>query len=312
MKLTSIPSNPIPTGAMPGTLITADGAALRFAVWPGGEDVAGLVCLLQGRAEYIEKYFETISDLRARGFAVCTFDWRGQGLSQRHLSDKRKGYVGSFSEYDLDLQAFIAHHVRQGTRPLIALAHSMGATVLLRHLLLGEQLFDHVIMTAPMIALHRPRLYPASELTIRALNGIGFGTMIIPGGDNTIMDARPFDGNPRTSDSNRYYRNARIIAAEPELGIGSPTVAWAAAAFRAMNDLRSRRLTRLSRQSSLVVSPSHDVIVDVSATEELAVSFPDVTFEKINGQARHELLMERDSVRLHFWKLFDKMIRGMI
>ena len=59
----------------------------------------GTVCILQGRAEFIEKYFETVGDLLLRGFAVATFDWRGQGLSARRLGNPRKGHVRRFDDY---------------------------------------------------------------------------------------------------------------------------------------------------------------------------------------------------------------------
>ncbi|MFX6288900.1 alpha/beta fold hydrolase, partial [Acinetobacter baumannii] len=65
----------------------------------------GTVCLLQGRAEFIEKYYETIHELRARGFAVVAFDWRGQGESDRRVDDPHKGHVARFDDYRLDLRA---------------------------------------------------------------------------------------------------------------------------------------------------------------------------------------------------------------
>ena len=79
MKLVSIPANPVPDNAVAGTIKTPDGVNLRFARWAPPPGRKGTVVLLQGRAEFIEKYFETVRDLRARGFAVATFDWRGQG-----------------------------------------------------------------------------------------------------------------------------------------------------------------------------------------------------------------------------------------
>ena len=83
--------------------------------------------MLQGRAEFIEKYFETVRDLRARGFAVATFDWRGQGLSDRALADRHKGYVRNFSEYATDLEAFMEQVVLPDCPPpIFALGHSMG------------------------------------------------------------------------------------------------------------------------------------------------------------------------------------------
>ncbi|WP_204328396.1 alpha/beta hydrolase, partial [Stenotrophomonas maltophilia] len=76
---------------------------LRAAYWwpTGRVGAKGTVCLLQGRAEFIEKYYETIGDLRRRGFAVVAFDWRGQGESARDVADPHKGHVGRFGHYRL-------------------------------------------------------------------------------------------------------------------------------------------------------------------------------------------------------------------
>src|SRR5437660_636977 len=107
MTLIDIPANPVPENAVTGMLKTRDGVALRFARWAPPPGRKGTVCLFSGRAEFIEKYFETIRDLRTRGFAVATLDWRGQGLSTRALRNPRKGYVRSFNAYAIDLDTFI-------------------------------------------------------------------------------------------------------------------------------------------------------------------------------------------------------------
>ena len=96
MTLVSIPANPVPDDVVSGTIKTPDGAELRFARWAPPPGRKGTVCVFGGRGEMIEKYFETVRDLRDRGFAVATIDWRGQGLSDRALSDPRKGHVGDF------------------------------------------------------------------------------------------------------------------------------------------------------------------------------------------------------------------------
>lgn len=76
--LNSTPDNPVPPGGILHAVRTQDGLALRAAHWrPTTRLVKGTVCLLQGRAEFIEKYYETVADLRRRGFAVVAFDWRG-------------------------------------------------------------------------------------------------------------------------------------------------------------------------------------------------------------------------------------------
>ena len=132
-NLVSIPANPVPEDVVTGMLKTPDGVRLRFARWAPPPGRKGTVCLFPGRAEFIEKYFETVRDLRARGFAVAALDWRGQGGSQRQLRNPRKGYVRSFADYDIDLATFMHEVVLPDCPPpVFALAHSMGATVLIR------------------------------------------------------------------------------------------------------------------------------------------------------------------------------------
>ena len=119
--------------------IKSVGATLRAARFPAAPDVAarGVCVLLNGQTEFIEKYFEVIDELRARGFAVATMDWRGQGGSGRVLDDHRKGFVSDFAEYDEDLETLlnwiVTPMLAPGEKP-VALAHSMGAHILLRRL----------------------------------------------------------------------------------------------------------------------------------------------------------------------------------
>src|SRR5581483_8693632 len=132
MTLVDIPANPVPDNVVAGEIKTPDGVALRFARWAPPPGRKGTVCIFPGRAEFIEKYFETVRDLRARGFAVAALDSRGQGLAQRALGNRRKGYVRRFSDYRVDLHTFINQVVLPDCpSPVFALAHSMGASVLL-------------------------------------------------------------------------------------------------------------------------------------------------------------------------------------
>ena len=133
MKLVSIPANPVPEGAISGQIKTPDGAELRYARWPGPVGCKGTVCVFTGRGEYMEKYFETVHELRERGFAVAMIDWRGQGLSSRRLRDPRKGYVRAFSDFETDVETFVREIVLPDCPPPhFALAHSMGGAVMLR------------------------------------------------------------------------------------------------------------------------------------------------------------------------------------
>ena len=135
MELVALAKNPVPGGAVVGELPGYDGTKLRFARWEATRGPRrGTVCLFDGRGEFIEKYFEVVADLRRRGFAVATMDWRGQGGSARLLSNPRKGHVRGFAEYDRDLARFMKEIVLPDCPPpFIALAHSMGGNILLRN-----------------------------------------------------------------------------------------------------------------------------------------------------------------------------------
>src|SRR5512138_2538956 len=142
MTLVAIPANPVPEDVVSGTIKTPDGAELRFARWAPSAGRKGTVCVFTGRSEAIEKYFETVRDLRERGFAVAVMDWRGQGHSSRQLADVRKGHVTSFSDYEVDVATFMREVVLPSCPPpYYALAHSMGGATLLRAAHAGQRWF---------------------------------------------------------------------------------------------------------------------------------------------------------------------------
>jgi lysophospholipase len=310
MKLISVPANPVPENFVTDSLKTPDGVSLRFARWQPPAGRRGTVCIFQGRGEWIEKYFETVRDLRARGFAVAALDWRGQGLSERALPDHQKGFVRDFSEYDIDLEVFMREIVLPDCPPpLFAIGHSTGATVLIRAAYRGHRWFDRVVLTAPLIALAGAGAAPYASAVVRALRLTGFGSMYVPGGSAAIMETRPFAGNILTSDPVRYARNAAILEAEPSLALGSPTVAWVDAAFRAMRPIRERGYASRIRQPILIVSASMDVVVSNPAIEDFSTSLRAGSHLVVVG-AKHELLMEQDRFRSQFWAAFDAFVPG--
>ena len=310
MTLVSIPANPVPDNVVTGTLKTRDGVALRFARWAPPPGRKGTVCLLQGRAEFIEKYFETVRDLRARGFAVATFDWRGQGLSDRVLRNRRKGYVRNFSQYQIDLETFISEVVLPDCPPpVFALAHSMGATILLRAAHAGYRWFDRAVLLAPMIALPGLRRIAATRIMVRTMRLMGLSSLYVPGGDAAVMMQRPFVGNLLTSDPVRYARNVAVLEAEPALAVGWPTVAWADSAFRVMSELSESGYAGTIRQPILIIAAGQDAIVSTAAIDEFAVRLRAGSHLIVPG-ARHELLMEQDRFRAQTFAAFDAFVPG--
>ncbi len=310
MRLISIPANPVPDDAATAMLKTPDGVLLRYARWAPPPGRKGTVCIFQGRAEFIEKYFEVIRELRARGFAVAILDWRGQGLSQRALRDRFRGHCASFSEYATDLETFMKEVVLPDCPPpLFALAHSMGGAVLIHAAAQGHRWFDRMVLTAPMIRLTRRRLHGIAPALARAFRFAGRGSGYVPGGSATVLATQPFAGNPLTSDPVRYARATAVLEAEPMLGLGSPTVGWCDAAFRVMAQFRSSSYPSRIRQPMLIVAAGRDDLVSTPAIETFAVHLRAGAHLVIPG-ALHEILMEQDQYRAQFWAAFDAFVPG--
>ncbi len=310
MKLVSIPANPVPDKVVTGTLKTPDGVSLRFAHWEPPPGRKGTVVVLQGRAEFMEKYFETVRDLRARGFAVATFDWRGQGLSDRALSDRHKGHVRNFLQYDIDLRAFMEQIVLPDCPPpVFGLCHSMGAAIALRACHDGSRWFDRMVFTAPMIALHPGPLVKVAGPLARFLRYLGSGRAYVPTGDATVMGKQDFIGNPLTTDPVRFARNAAVLDEEPALGLGAPTVAWADAAIRLMKRFAMPGYAGHIRQPILMVAAGRDEIVSTPAIEDFGMNLLAGRHLILPG-AKHEILQEQDVFRGQFWAAFDAFVPG--
>ena len=240
MRLVSTPDNPIPMGAIVASARAVDGVRLRTARWVPARAPRGTVAIFGGRAEFIEKYFETIQDLLDRGFAVATMDWRGQGGSARQLKNPRKGHIDDFSLYERDLDALR----RRGSRPLVPAAvvragpfhgrrdparRRAGGALSLRSA--GPDLADD---RARRIEVDRAPCGWSSRLSTRSASAAPSRRAAA----RKFVALRPFAGNVLTSDPVRYARISGVVAAEPALGLGWPTIGWLHAAFRLMQRVR--------------------------------------------------------------------------
>jgi len=296
--------NPAPDGATMSAARAGDGVRLRVASWPPTAPAAGTVLLAQGRAEMIEKYFETVGELRARGFHVVAFDWRGQGGSDRLLRDGRKGHVRDFDEYEDDLRAVVAAELASRPRPWFGLFHSMGACIALSAARKGDLPLERMVCLAPMVAIHNIRNPKGVLWLARTLCAAGLTNHYIPGGGPVSIATKPYPGNPLTSDENRYARNALIASAFPQLAIGDPTIGWTRAAFTRMAALQAPGFAEAIAIPALVLTAGEDRVVSTPAAEAFAARLGSGGVISIAG-GRHELLMESDVGRAQVLAAID-------
>ena len=310
MDLVLTPDNPIPPGVDVGSIRTADGVTLRVARWAATGAPRGTLLIASGRSEFIEKYFETVGEALKRGLSVVAFDWRGQGLSDRELSNRSKGHIDDFSLYERDLDAVTTQILDAFCpRPWFALAHSMGAAILLEQARRRRSPFQRIVLTAPMIDISGLRLPGAARFLAAALDLVGAGGAFVPGGGSRAIVGRPFEGNPLTTDPVRFARMRAILDAEPRLAVGDPTIGWVHAAFRLMSGFADADYPRRVPTPALVVAAGDDRIVSTPAAERFSARLKAGRMVTLR-RARHEILLETDEIRSLFWAAFDAFIPG--
>jgi lysophospholipase len=312
MELIDTPQNPCPPGANIVGLRAADGVQLRAAYWRPEGIPRGTVALIQGRAEFIEKYYEVIGEILARGFAVAAFDWRGQGMSQRLLGDRRKGHVRRASDYRLDLEAFQRHLLAPDCpKPWFALAHSMGASALLDYAGSGPDAapYERIVAVAPLIHLYGLAGSSTARKTAFLLNAVGMGRLSTWGGGRRTLASLPFAHNVLTRDRRRFFRAVDVLNAAPSLAIGAPTIGWAHAAYELCDKLNADGFAENIRTPILFLAAGKERLVSTPAIERFALRLKNAACVVL-PESEHEIMMERDEIRAQFWAAFDAFIPG--
>lgn len=185
-----------------------------------------VIVICPGRIESYVKYAELAYDLFHLGYDVLIIDHRGQGRSGRMLPDTHRGHVVKFSDYVDDLAAFWDQEVASGPwRKRYILAHSMGGAISTLFLQRYPQACDAIALCAPMFGIIirlpewmvRPLLdWAESYPSLREGYAIGTGS----------WRPLPFAINVLTHSRERYRRNLRFYADEPQLRVGGPTWHW--------------------------------------------------------------------------------------
>ncbi|TNC70873.1 alpha/beta fold hydrolase [Rubellimicrobium roseum] len=280
-----------------------DGLRLRLAHW-GRDAPRGTVLVFTGRGEHVEKYARLALDLRARGWATLTCDWRGQGLSERPMVE------GPFRDYQKDVAALVAEGRALGLpEPWFLLAHSMGGAIGLRALHEGLGVAS-AAFSAPMWGLSMAGFRPA----LRPPEGLPPGVRrivdrVLPPEDAPRLRLREivaagrdgvpyllccdFAGNTLTTDRETFEWMRGHLAAHPELATGRSSLHWTNEALREMAALLRVPAPKVP---VLVVMGSDEVVVDPARVRRRLRSWPEAKLLVLAG-ARHEPLMEAPRLR---------------
>lgn len=268
---------------------STDGLRLRVAAWPC-EGARGTVLIFTGRTEYVEKYGQAAAALAARGFAACSIDWRGQGLSDRLALDPMVGHVKAFADYQNDVSVLLdAARALALPEPYFLLAHSMGGAIGLRALMNGLPVRS-ACFTAPMwgigMALH---LRPAAWMLGNLMPTLGRGEQLPPGTrlENYIL-TEGFENNMLTTDAAQFEIMRQQLLQHPELVLGGPSFIWLREALAETRKLARRPSPNLP---CLTYLGTNERIVDIRAAHRRMAAWPQGRLELVEG-GEHEVLME--------------------
>jgi lysophospholipase len=302
--------NPIPKGARSGYFSTSDKVRLRYGVFPRqGEAARGTIVLVQGRTEFIEKYFETIGDFQKRGFTVATFDLRGQGGSDRLIGNPHHGHVENFDDYWTDLHDFHKTIVLPDCPPPYYLVgHSTGGLIGLLAATRDRLMFDRVFLSSPMVSLPGlPFSLKWSSRLVDFARFLGLSAMPVGRRGDKAQTEMAFEGNPLTSDKARYMRSVEILKARPDLVVGLPTLGWIGSSLAAMRAANGDDFPAQLKIPVFICAAALDRVVETSATEALGLRLR-AGHHVVIGGARHELFVEADAIREQLFAAFDAFV----
>lgn len=279
-----------------------DGVRLRLAAW-AMDAPKGTVLLMPGRTEYVEKYAQSAQELADRGYATLTIDWRGQGLADRVLPDRRIGHVEKFSDFQTDVAAML--RLAQNLdlpKPYVVLGHSMGGCIALRSMLEGLDV-KAAAFTGPMWGIKiAPHLVVPAWILAHAMPALKKHNHIPPGRSITpYVLIEPFEDNMLTKDREMWDMMVDQLKAMPDLGLGAPSYQWLR---EALYDTLALARMPSPAQPCVTYLGTNERIVHIGRIEERMAKWPNGRLEIIEG-GEHEVLMEGPEIRKC---VFDDMV----
>ena len=268
-----------------------DGVELR-CVYRRSPESSTVLLILGGRTEFAEKYAEVMYDLRLLDMSVYSYDHRGQGMSQRLLENVDKGHVDDFDHYVEDLKIFLGEIVGP-RRKVVVLAHSMGGAIALRFQQKYPGYLDALVLTSPMLGINcLPLTQDFTRLLSRRAVEDGRGHDYIIGG-GPYRQIR-FSRNVLTSSRVRFDINQRLCRRNPVFSLGSPTNSWLYESLSACVVIAFE--AEKVNVPVLLLQSGGDRVVTAPAQKRFCLRAPSCRLHTFTG-ARHELLMEKDSLR---------------
>ncbi|PJG49677.1 lysophospholipase [Sphingobium sp. LB126] len=269
-----------------------------------GSGARGRMLVLGGRGDMIEKYLEVIHHWAERGWAVTSFDWRGQGGSGRLTDDPLCGHIEDFGQWIADLNAFTADWRAEGEGPTAIVAHSMGGHLLLRALIEGmgaERMIapDAAVTVAPMMGVHSAPLPRWLAVAIaETMCALGFDRKQAWTQKEESERQRHMRQKRLTHDPERYADELWWRDHSREVALGPPSWRWVEQALHSTHLLATQPGLERIAVPLLMLAARNDRLVSTPAIRRTAARVPGARLHVYGREAAHEILRELDPVRL--------------
>ena len=277
-----------------GTFDGVDASKIAYAKFEVADE-KGAIFILHGKSESMIKYGEVLYDLKDLGYSMYLMDLRGMGFSERLLDDDPdKIYVRSFNDYIRDIKTFVDTVIKaKPHKKMVVVAHSLGGAIAARYLEQYPGDFNGAVLSSPMLTINTQ---PFTQLEAYLLAAIstrhGHGTDYIPGGGPYAPWT--FVEGTDTHSYARYLMEIDLLNEYPQIRLGDVTYNWVKQAmdlgWAAQFDARAIAVPVLLFQAD------DDTAVKPAGQNYLCRHAQDGTKVFFYG-ARHEILMEIDSIR---------------
>lgn len=276
-----------------GVLQTADGQSVYYQRFDERCNGTAIV-VIPGWSEPYFKYAEVIFDLHQQGFCVYAYDHRGQGLSSRSLDDSQIGHVDDFYNYVNDLASFDRQIVRaKPHQQVYLLGHSMGGLVASLYAAKTHATLDGVILTAPMFSIDTGA-WPqwAAYTVVTLMDWFGFGDAYVLG--HGPWQETPFESNRLSHSRSRYEYGTALFRNNDNLIVAGVSNRW----LKTSMDYAGRfdSIAPSIDTKVLMFQAGNDSFVPPQEQNDFCDRVPQCD-KVVFPQAKHEMLMETDSIR---------------
>lgn len=300
-----------PDGWTWGELENSRGEYLRYG-WTIPENPKGFVFIAPGLSEFCEKYFETIRDLKESGFAVAIVEWRGHGLSWRHLEDRQRRHSDGFEKDVEDFKIFFdtMRDIRKENGvedvPTALLAHSMGGNIALRYLHDNPKSFKSATLTAPMVGINMSAAQkPVVKPICSMFNSLGRGDWYAPGQGKWTPER--YTVTQRAMSSDKLRRNVQLewFTWNEDLTAGGVTYGWLLEATKSCEIVQDPEFLKEIKTPCFFAIAEDETITNNDDIFNATQHMPSIQIKEYD-KARHEIMMESDRTRNKFLRDFKE------